>query len=60
MWSGSGFIPIKLDEFGGGWPATPPFTVDNVKGPQVAVAQSFFYQNGGTGTPTFIRNFSIP
>lgn len=60
MWNGTGFIAIKLDEFGGGWPATPPFTVDTAKGPFIGVAQSFFYQNGGTGTPTFIRNFTIP
>jgi hypothetical protein len=59
MWNGAGFIGINNDEFGGGWSPTPPFTVDNVKGPQIGVAQSFFYKNIA-GTATWERNFTIP
>ena len=58
-WNGAGFIGNNNDEFGGGWPPTAPFTVDNVKGPQVGVAQSFFYKNIA-GTATWVRNFTIP
>lgn len=59
MWNGAGFIAINNDEFGGGWSPAPPFTVDNVKGPQIGVAQSFFYKNIAL-TATWVRNFTIP
>lgn len=59
MWNGTFFAAIRLDDFGGGWPSVAPFTVDPVKGPQIGVAQSFFYQSAD-GSATWVRNFTIP
>jgi hypothetical protein len=58
MWNGIGFIAINNDEFGGGWPATAGFTVDNVKGPNVGVGISFFYFNFANSA-TWVRNFQV-
>lgn len=58
MWNGQFFVAIQLDQFGGGWPATPPFNVDNTKGPFVDVGQSFFYQSID-GTATWVRDFTV-
>jgi hypothetical protein len=59
LWNGSFFVAIKLDEFGGGWDTSSSFVVDPVKGPQINVGQSFFYQNP-TGGATWVRNFTVP
>jgi len=58
MWNGAGFIGINNDEFGGGWPPTAGFTVDNAKGPQVKVGESFFYKNVAQ-TVTWVRDFTV-
>lgn len=58
-WSGTGFVAINNDEFGGGWNTNvPPFTVDNAKGPLINVAQGFFYNNVAH-TATWVRNFTV-
>jgi hypothetical protein len=59
LWNGSFFAACQLDEFGGGWPPVTGFTVDNTKGPQIGVAQSFFYQKAPTSTATFVRTFTV-
>ena len=57
MWDGSGFVAIFYDDLSAEWSPAAGFTVDPVKGPQVGVAQSFFYRNIAGGT--FVRSFTV-
>jgi hypothetical protein len=58
LWDGSGFVATFYDDLAGEWTPAAGFTVDPAKGPQVGVAQSFFYRNV-TGAGTWVRSFTV-
>jgi hypothetical protein len=58
LWNGNNFVAVFYDDLGGEWNPAAGFTVDPAKGPQVGVAQSFFYRNI-SGTGTFVRSFTV-